>query len=144
LIGLLDVNVLLALAWPHHPHHAAAHRWFAQYGNNGWATCLFTQSAFLRLSLNRHVVSMAVDCPAAVTLLEQLLTHPHHHYIDATPGLTAAPFLDLAHRIVGHRQVTDATLLYIARSHGLKFITFDQAVIPLCPWPQHVEICPTP
>jgi hypothetical protein len=29
-VSLLDVNVLLALAWPTHVYHLAAHRWFAE------------------------------------------------------------------------------------------------------------------
>ena len=36
--GLLDVNVLLALAWPTHQHHGAAHQWFRQESRHGWAT----------------------------------------------------------------------------------------------------------
>ena len=35
---LLDVNVLLALAWPNHQHHAVAHRWFRRESRRGWAT----------------------------------------------------------------------------------------------------------
>ena len=27
MVYLLDVNVLIALAWPNHVHHAAAHTW---------------------------------------------------------------------------------------------------------------------
>jgi hypothetical protein len=26
---LLDANVLMALSWPYHVHHAKAHEWFA-------------------------------------------------------------------------------------------------------------------
>ncbi|MDB6039699.1 MAG: hypothetical protein JWM99_3540 [Verrucomicrobiales bacterium] len=37
--ALLDTNVLLALAWPNHQHHAVAHRWFAKHTEQGWATC---------------------------------------------------------------------------------------------------------
>lgn len=40
--ALLDINVLLALAWPSHQHHAAAHGWFARESRHGWATCAFT------------------------------------------------------------------------------------------------------
>lgn len=36
-VALLDVNVLLALAWPNHQHHVAAHRWFHDDGRRGWA-----------------------------------------------------------------------------------------------------------
>jgi predicted nucleic acid-binding protein len=38
LIALPDINVLLALAWSNHPHHEAAHRWFACDSAAGWAT----------------------------------------------------------------------------------------------------------
>lgn len=38
-IALLDTNVLLALAWPNHQHHAQAHAWFNLEAKNGWATC---------------------------------------------------------------------------------------------------------
>jgi predicted nucleic acid-binding protein len=61
LISLPDVNVLLALAWTNHIHHDAAHRWFAHNAEAGWATCLHTQSAFLRLSLNPHVAAVNID-----------------------------------------------------------------------------------
>ena len=58
--ALLDINVLLALAWPDHQHHAAAHGWFAQESRLGWATCAFTQLGFIRLSSNPAYTSGAV------------------------------------------------------------------------------------
>lgn len=33
---LLDVNVLVALAWPNHVHHVSARRWFAAEAAQGW------------------------------------------------------------------------------------------------------------
>jgi predicted nucleic acid-binding protein len=38
-VGLLDVNVLVALLVPEHQHHDAAIEWFAAEANQGWATC---------------------------------------------------------------------------------------------------------
>lgn len=35
-VALLDVNVLIALAWPTHIHHEAAHAWFNQEQQHGW------------------------------------------------------------------------------------------------------------
>ena len=64
MIALPDINVLRALAWSNHPHHDAAHRWFARDAAAGWATCLFTQTGFLRLSLNPQIVGVAIDCQA--------------------------------------------------------------------------------
>lgn len=54
-VYLLDANVLLALAWPNHLHHAAAHLWFAKNHKSGWATCPLTQLAFVRLSMQPAV-----------------------------------------------------------------------------------------
>lgn len=92
MIALPDVNVLLALVWSHHPHHEAAHRWFAQAAAEGWATCLLTQTGLLRLSLNPQIVGVAIDGQAAMQLLQQLVAHPQHHYVDQAPALTATDF----------------------------------------------------
>jgi uncharacterized protein len=139
-IALPDVNVLLALAWGNPPHHDAAHRWFDQDAAAGWATCLFTQTGFLRLSLNPQIVSVAMDCQAAVQLLHGLVTHPHHHYAETAPSLTATSFAALVPKIVGYRQVSDATLLYLARLGGLKLITFDRPIATICPWNENLEL----
>jgi len=48
-VHLLDVNVLIALGWPNHKHHASAHRWFSSIAAGGWATCPLTQCAFVRI-----------------------------------------------------------------------------------------------
>jgi predicted nucleic acid-binding protein len=38
-VFLLDVNILIALAWDDHTSHQAAHRWFASNAQTGFATC---------------------------------------------------------------------------------------------------------
>lgn len=139
MIALPDVNVLLALVWSHHPHHEAAHRWFAQAAAEGWATCLLTQTGLLRLSLNPQIVGVAIDGQAAMQLLQQLVAHPQHHYVDQAPALTATDFEVLIPKIRGYRQMTDATLLYLAYRSDMKLVTFDRPVVTLCPWPDHVE-----
>jgi len=140
LIALPDINVLLALTWSNHPHHSAAHRWFAHDAAAGWATCLFTQTGFLRLSLNPQVVGVSIDCQAALQLLHSLVAHPYHHYVETAPALTATSFDALVPKIIGYRQVSDATLLHLARIGGLKLVTFDRPVAAVCPWPEHLEL----
>ena len=140
MISLLDVNVLLSLAWGNHPHHNAAHAWFAQNASGGWATCLLTQIGFLRLSLNPVIVGVTLDCPTAVGLLAGLMAHPNHQFLDLAPTITATPFDELVPKIVGHQQITDATLLHLARFHGMKLVTLDQATSALCPWSGNLEI----
>jgi toxin-antitoxin system PIN domain toxin len=139
LIALPDINVLLALAWSNHPGHDAAHRWFARGATGGWATCLLTQRGFLRLSLNRQIVGVSIVCQAAVHLLHSLVAHPQHRYTEIAPALTTPLFDELVPKIVGYRQVSDATLLYLARANGLKLVTFDRPVAAVCPWPEHLE-----
>lgn len=50
--ALLDVNLLVALAWPNHVHHQAALGWFQRNQAAGWATCPLTESGFVRVSSN--------------------------------------------------------------------------------------------
>jgi len=140
LIALPDVNVMLALVWSHHPHHEAAHRWFARAAATGWATCLFTQTGLLRLSFNPQIVGVSIDCQTAVQLLQQLVAHPHHQYVEQAPTLTETDFEAVIPKIRGYRQVADATLLYLARRSGMKLVTFDQPVAAICPWPEHLEL----
>jgi hypothetical protein len=54
--------------------------------------------------------------------------------------LTTTLFDELVPKILGYRQVTDATLLHLARVSGLKLVTFDRPVAAVCPWPEHLEL----
>jgi predicted nucleic acid-binding protein len=102
-----------------------------------WATCLLTQRGFFRLSLNRQIVGVSIDCQAAVHLLHNLVI-PHHRYAETAPAFTTILFDELVLKIIGYRQVSDATLLHLARVGGLKLVTFDRPVAAVCPWPQHL------
>ena len=57
---LLDVNVLLALAWPSHQFHAVATRRLDD-PEQRWSTCAITQLGFIRLSSNAAAVSTPVS-----------------------------------------------------------------------------------
>lgn len=140
MIGLPDINVLLALAWSNHAHHDAAHGWFARDAVTGWATCLLTQTGFVRLSLNPQIVGVSLDCQAALNLLQSLVEHPHHQYAESAPSLMATSFGEMVPNIRGYRQVPDATLLHLARVHDMKLITFDRPIAAVCPWPEHLEL----
>ena len=119
--ALPDVNVLLALAWPNHQHHAAAHRWFRGEARHGWATCALTQLAFIRLSSNSAYTAEAVDPGAAAAVLQQYCTHPGHQFWESPPA--AEP--RLYQRALGHQQVNDAWMVELARQRGGRLVTFD-------------------
>jgi hypothetical protein len=54
-IPLPDLNVLVALTWPNHVHHAQARTWFLGVNRAGWATCPITEAGLIRVSSNRRV-----------------------------------------------------------------------------------------
>jgi toxin-antitoxin system PIN domain toxin len=127
---LLDVNVMIALSWPHHVHHAKAHEWFQTTGRNGWATCPLVQCAFIRISSNPKIIADAVTPREALEVLKKIVSVPGHHFWPDTLAPTEAEAFASA-AFVGHRQVTDAYLLSLAQCHQGKLATFDSGVAEL-------------
>lgn len=119
--ALLDTNVLLALAWPNHQHHTAAHRWFVRQARLGWATCAVTQLGFIRLSSNPAFTSSAVSPAAAALLLDELTGHPRHAFWESPPACAKG----LYGHALGHQQVNDAWLVAAARHNGGLLATLD-------------------
>ena len=126
-LALLDVNFLVALAWPNHIHHGAAVRWFEDNHERGWATCPLTQSGFVRVSSNQRAVPEARTPIEAIVLLRQLTALGSHEFWADNIAMASSEYID-AERIVGYRQVTDAHLLALARDHGGKLVTFDRGI----------------
>jgi len=121
---LLDVNVLLALAWPNHQFHAAALR--ALHSRRGrWATCALTQLGFIRLSSNSAAIPTAKGPAEAAALLEAMVADPSHVYLESLPSPVAKDCRGAFGGILGSRQVTDAYLLMLARRNHAIFVTFD-------------------
>jgi len=140
LTSLPDVNVLLALAWATHPHHAAAHDWFRVNAGAGWATCVLTQSGFLRLSLNPQVVGVILAGTDAIKLLNGLVQHPHHQFVEPLPTLISPEFSQLFTHLHGYRQTSDFVLLHVAQCHGLRLVTFDKPLANTTPDTALVEL----
>lgn len=130
-VGLLDANVLIALAWPSHLHHSAAHRWFSENRASGWATCPITQCAFVRAACNSKIVKNAVEPREATEMLQRVVDQKHHVFWEEDIEFVAAAVpKDL---LTGHRQVTDAYLLGLAVHRGGKLVTFDRNLRALLP-----------
>lgn len=130
--ALLDVNVLVALAWPNHIHHARAHAWFTWARERGWATCPVTQSGFVRVSSNTAAIPDARTPREAKALLRRIVELPGH---DFWPDDTSAADEDnqVFARVVGYRQVTGAHLLSLAIRRGGWLATFDAGTRDLVP-----------
>src|SRR5215213_6006709 len=103
---LLDVNALLALAWPNHQFHTAIVERLEQRPMPQWATCALTQLGFVRLSSNPTIVGVRKTPAEAVGLLADLIRDQQHVYLENLPALpqTASVF----RKLLGHQQVTDA------------------------------------
>lgn len=124
---LLDVNLFLALLWPRHTSHTAAHAWFARSGHKKWATNPIVQLGVLRLLTNSAVSRGAVSTAAAIDLLREATSHPNHEFWELNRDIPSA-LGPLASRLRGHRQWTDALLIAEAARHAGVLVTFDGGV----------------
>ena len=129
---LLDVNVLIALMWPAHEGHTQAQDWFSRESRAGWATCPFTQAAFVRIITNPAFSRDAVTPQEALKLLDANLNHPSHRFWPDEIGFVAAT-QTFVRRLTGHQQVTDAYLLGLAMHKRGKLATMDRAVLSFLP-----------
>lgn len=118
---LLDVNVLLALAWPNHVFHRRAVSRMEQAG--AWATCAATQLGFLRISLNPHAVETKIGVADALTLLAEMVRDSQHRYLEAMPSPANAPAAFRS--VLGHNQLQDAYLVWLAAHHRANLLTLD-------------------
>lgn len=136
---LLDVNVLMALAWPNHAFHAASRAWFARSAATGWGTCQLVDAAFVRLSASPAVVAEPRRPAEALALLLAMKAHRTYHYLDDA-ALDAALLDACLGRCLGHQQVNDAFLVALAASHGARVATFDRRLAALATAPEQVEV----
>jgi predicted nucleic acid-binding protein len=128
MIRLLDINVLLAMAWPQHIHHASVKRWlFSQTvpGKLSIATCPITQLGFLRISMN--IKGYAADFESARSLLSNLVNHKnfeHSFWMDDASILPGG-----LERNLGPNQLTGAFLAALAEHRpGSRLATFDTGI----------------
>jgi toxin-antitoxin system PIN domain toxin len=125
-IHLLDVNVLLALAWPNHVHHVAARTWFADSAHEGWATCGVTESGFIRVSSNVRVTPDARTPAEAAMLLQRICSLAGHRFISDSVSLADA-HVQVGQLALSSSDVTDAHLILLARESAATLVTFDRA-----------------
>lgn len=126
-IALLDVNVLIAAAWPAHNDHGKVQDWLGRHARDGWATCPLTELGFVRILSNPGFSPHALTPRDAMALLRANLTHPAHQFWPDELDLAGA-LEPSAARITGHQQLADAYLLGLAIIRKGKLVTLDQSV----------------
>ena len=136
---LLDVNVLIALAWPNHPFHQRAVTRLTRRERHQWATCLLTQAAFVRLSSNPAVIPDAKSPSEAGDMLGSMVDDPNHVFLEAKTK-RFEQLQELLQRCHGANQVNDAFLIWLAASHRACLLTFDSLLRHLASKPELVEV----
>jgi toxin-antitoxin system PIN domain toxin len=136
---LLDTNVLIALAWPNHVHHAETTDWFLRKAAPGFRTCPITETGFVRISSNPSFTANAVGPAEALALLDRITRLPGHGFwpddLPVAQALASWPVL------CSHRQVTDGYLLALAAGRDGVLATLDRGIAPLArKYQEHLEL----
>ena len=140
---LLDVNVLVALAWPNHVHHAAARAWFEGRREGGWATCPLTEAGFVRVSSNPSAVRHTVTPLDAIAVLQRLTQLESHAFWPLDQSIVHLP-QSIGVRLQGYRQITDAVLLAAAMQRNGQLATLDKGMEGLVPKSERASLCVIP
>lgn len=125
MIRLLDINVLIAFAWPSHVHHQRTRERFARQQHAGWATCPPTETGFVRLSSHPVVVDPPLTPAEAGTAMSALREMPQHEFW--TDDTAAASIDWSAVTTFGH--VPDAHLVAVANRNGGRVATLDRRLV---------------
>jgi len=124
-VGLLDVNVLVAVLVPTHEHHALARQWVVTRGAaEGWATCPLTELGVIRVCAQLPAGSRAPRATADALLQLRVTNSGHLFWPDA---VSPAIMLELRQADTA-RQVTDRYLLGLARRYGGRVVTCDHGL----------------
>lgn len=113
---LLDVNVLLAANWQHHPQHAKAFAWLA---GKEVALCPVSELGFLRISTHKKAMNAPME-DAMKTLTTFISQRKPVRIADDLPALESHP--------KNSEQVTDHYLAALADRHGCKLATLDEGI----------------
>jgi toxin-antitoxin system PIN domain toxin len=124
-IGLLDVNVLVALVVPEHEHHDAALTWYASDANEGWATCAVTELGVIRVCAQLPGGGWSPDRTADHLLILTAGGRAHEFW----PDILSPAVMPEVRTAQSGKQLTDRYLLGLARRHGGKVVTFDRGLL---------------
>lgn len=123
--ALLDVNCLVALLDPAHVCHEAAHAWFSENRQLGWATCPLTENGILRVISSPAYPGRRTTLRKAFDLVATFVkADAHVFWPDAISILETVK----KKHLLGHRQITDLYLLALAVARDGRLVTFDQGI----------------
>jgi predicted nucleic acid-binding protein len=114
---LLDVNALVA--WEHggSPHHAAFHLWAKKAGLRNLSSCALVELGFLRISMQVFGYTQAQAQEALADMKPHL-----GEFIEQAPSPLLPGWATTA------AKTTDAYLVQLATTKGMRLATFDSAL----------------
>lgn len=124
---LLDANVLIALTIQEHEHHERATSWIATVDR--FAVCPVVEGA-----LARFLIRLGESAASATEIIKQIHQVPSCEF---WPDSISYADADLD-QVRGHRQVTDAYLVSLARSKDASLATLDEALASSYPDDGHL------
>ena len=110
-----DVNLLVAMSWPEHPHYQLATEW--RKIHPPFCTCPITELGLLRVLISTGTTVALAEGQMATVIKHRKALLPCDLSADVLRG-----------KIHGHRQVTDSYLLEVARKNSTKLATFDGGI----------------
>ena len=120
---LLDANVLIALFDADHVHRPAVRDWFVALKGE-FATCPIVEGALVRFLL--RLGESATTAAEVVRRIHEMAA------CDFRADSISYSDVDLGH-VVGHRQVTDAYLVGLARANAATLATLDGGLVKSTP-----------
>lgn len=125
--GLLDVNVLVALADSIHPFHHVAHRWFESTGRKAWATCPLTLNGCVRVLSNPKYSSFQTTPREVISRLRDFCDQRGH--VSWTLDVSILDEAIRPHEVAGPQTISDTCLLALAVRNEGALITFDRRIV---------------
>lgn len=126
MIGLLDVNVLIALFDAAHVHHRSAHAWIRANRTQGSASCPITQNGCVRVMSQPSYPGYLSVAEIVRRLAVATATRKYTFWPDSTSICDRAHFA--AESILIPRSLTDVYLLALAVKHAI-WLCFDQSTV---------------
>jgi uncharacterized protein len=130
---LLDVNILLAWLWPKHTFHRDALSWLGENLEQGWASCPFTETGFLRIVSSPSFSPLAPTLAEAHHLLKKQMQPKRGHRFWAADLSCKEDAIGYLRGVTGHQQITDGYLLALAIQNGGCLVTRDRRIRALAP-----------
>jgi len=115
---LLDVNLLLAYGWQHHPFHVSCSAWFD--GLSEFALCPITELGFLRISMSP---AFRASYEGASHVLDALKARTGARHLPCDVQVGEMP------QVSSYKDTTDAYLVHLARHHSHRLATLDEGIL---------------